>query len=181
MFVGQTHNLSTLHTILSTGSPLKPQSFDYVYRDIKEDLLLGSITGQCNQTTLTFRDFCWEILSYFRTFTAEGLFTLAVNPFCKRTDHFHLHNVKQKTGRFNKTAGVNRPLQYSELYPSYHPQRSCGKVMFLHLSVILFTGGCLSGRPLPGQRPPGHRPPRQRPSLDRDPLDRDLPLPAAVR
>ena len=24
---------------------------------------------------------------------------------------------------------------------NYHPQRSCGKVMFLHLSVILFTGG----------------------------------------
>ena len=23
----------------------------------------------------------------------------------------------------------------------YRPQRSCGKVMFLHLSVILFTGG----------------------------------------
>ena len=49
LFVGQTHRLSTLHTILSTGSPLKPQSFDYVYRDIKEDLLLGSITGQCNR------------------------------------------------------------------------------------------------------------------------------------
>ena len=25
----------------------------------------------------------------------------------------------------------------------YRPQRNCGKVMFLHLSVILFTGGCL--------------------------------------
>ena len=25
----------------------------------------------------------------------------------------------------------------------YHPQRSCGKVMFLHLCVMLFTGGCL--------------------------------------
>ena len=25
----------------------------------------------------------------------------------------------------------------------YRPQRSCGKVMFLHLSVILSTGGCL--------------------------------------
>ena len=25
--------------------------------------------------------------------------------------------------------------------PCYRPQRSCGKVMFLHLSVILFTGG----------------------------------------
>ena len=29
----------------------------------------------------------------------------------------------------------------------YRPQRSCGKVMFLHLSVILFTGG---GGPLSG-------------------------------
>ena len=33
---------------------------------------------------------------------------------------------------------------------NYHPQRSCGKVMFLHLSVILFTGGmsvpaCITG------------------------------------
>ena len=27
----------------------------------------------------------------------------------------------------------------------YRLQRSCGKVMFLHLSVILFTGGSLSG------------------------------------
>ena len=26
----------------------------------------------------------------------------------------------------------------------YRPQQSCGKVMFLHLSVILFTGGSLS-------------------------------------
>ena len=25
----------------------------------------------------------------------------------------------------------------------YRPQRSWGKVMFLHVSVILFTGGCL--------------------------------------
>ncbi|XP_046554077.1 acetoacetyl-CoA synthetase-like, partial [Haliotis rubra] len=42
---GQTHKLTTLKMILSTGSPLKPQSYDYVYRDIKSDLLLGSITG----------------------------------------------------------------------------------------------------------------------------------------
>ena len=42
---GETHKLTTLHTILSTGSPLKPQSFDYVYNDIKPDVLLGSITG----------------------------------------------------------------------------------------------------------------------------------------
>ncbi|KAJ7377297.1 hypothetical protein OS493_030109 [Desmophyllum pertusum] len=41
----EAHNLSTLHTILSTGSPLKPASYDYVYRSIKEDVLLGSISG----------------------------------------------------------------------------------------------------------------------------------------
>nr|XP_061811516.1 acetoacetyl-CoA synthetase-like isoform X1 [Nerophis lumbriciformis] len=41
----ETHNLQSLHTILSTGSPLKPQSYDYVYRCIKSDVLLGSISG----------------------------------------------------------------------------------------------------------------------------------------
>lgn len=40
-----THKLDTLHTILSTGSPLKPQSYDYVYSHIKKDVLLGSISG----------------------------------------------------------------------------------------------------------------------------------------
>ena len=36
----------------------------------------------------------------------------------------------------------------------YRPQRSCDKVMFLHLSVILFTGGgCLPPQP-PGKTPP---------------------------
>merc|ERR1712142_620020 len=41
----ESHKLLALHTILSTGSPLKPQSFDYVYNSIKADLCLGSITG----------------------------------------------------------------------------------------------------------------------------------------
>ncbi|XP_074635264.1 acetoacetyl-CoA synthetase-like isoform X2 [Acropora palmata] len=41
----KTHDLSSLHTILSTGSPLKPASYDYVYKSIKADVLLGSISG----------------------------------------------------------------------------------------------------------------------------------------
>ncbi|XP_042193574.1 acetoacetyl-CoA synthetase isoform X2 [Callorhinchus milii] len=41
----ETHSLQTLHTILSTGSPLKPQSYDYVYQHIKSSVLLGSISG----------------------------------------------------------------------------------------------------------------------------------------
>ncbi len=40
-----THDLSRLRTVLSTGSPLVPESFDYVYRDVKADLQLASISG----------------------------------------------------------------------------------------------------------------------------------------
>ena len=41
----ETHNLKTLKTLLSTGSPLSHESFRYVYRDIKSDLCLASISG----------------------------------------------------------------------------------------------------------------------------------------
>jgi acetoacetyl-CoA synthetase len=41
----RTHDLHALRAILSTGSPLAPSGFDYVYRDIKADLHLASISG----------------------------------------------------------------------------------------------------------------------------------------
>ena len=41
----ETHNLKTLKTLLSTGSPLSHESFRYVYADIKSDLCLASISG----------------------------------------------------------------------------------------------------------------------------------------
>ena len=40
-----THDLRALRTMTSTGSPLAPEGFDYVYRDIKKDLHLASISG----------------------------------------------------------------------------------------------------------------------------------------
>ncbi len=40
-----THALGKLRTILSTGSPLLHENFDYVYRDIKPDVCLSSISG----------------------------------------------------------------------------------------------------------------------------------------
>ncbi|MBN9306691.1 MAG: acetoacetate--CoA ligase [Devosia sp. 67-54] len=40
-----THSLKSLKTILSTGSPLLPQSFDYIYADWKSDVHLASISG----------------------------------------------------------------------------------------------------------------------------------------
>ena len=39
------HDLSALRTITSTGSPLLPESFDYVYEAVKTDVHLASISG----------------------------------------------------------------------------------------------------------------------------------------
>ena len=39
------YSLDSVRTMLSTGSPLAPESFDYVYQHIKKDICLSSITG----------------------------------------------------------------------------------------------------------------------------------------
>ncbi len=41
----KTHDLSSLQVILSTGSVLSDDGFDYVYKEIKSDLCLSSISG----------------------------------------------------------------------------------------------------------------------------------------
>ena len=41
----ETHDLSSLRAVLSTGSPLAPESFDYVYKKLKHDVHLASISG----------------------------------------------------------------------------------------------------------------------------------------
>ncbi len=40
-----THDLSSVRAILSTGSPLVPETFDFVYEAVKPDVRLSSITG----------------------------------------------------------------------------------------------------------------------------------------
>ncbi|MDP6818047.1 MAG: acetoacetate--CoA ligase [Alphaproteobacteria bacterium] len=41
----KTHRLENLRGMASTGSPLAPESFEYVYREVKKDLHLASISG----------------------------------------------------------------------------------------------------------------------------------------
>ncbi len=41
----RTHDLGSIRTILSTGSPLSQEGFEYVYTHIKEDVQLSSISG----------------------------------------------------------------------------------------------------------------------------------------
>jgi acetoacetyl-CoA synthetase len=42
---GSQYNLASLKALLSTGSPLSIEGFDFVYQDIKNDLQLASISG----------------------------------------------------------------------------------------------------------------------------------------
>jgi acetoacetyl-CoA synthetase len=42
---GAEYDLGSLKTVLSTGSPLSRESFEFVYREIKQDLCLSSISG----------------------------------------------------------------------------------------------------------------------------------------
>ncbi len=39
------YDLSALKAVMSTGSPLDPEGFEYIYRDIKKDVCLSSISG----------------------------------------------------------------------------------------------------------------------------------------
>jgi len=41
----ETHDLRKLRALMSTGSPLVPEGFDYVYANVKPDLQLASISG----------------------------------------------------------------------------------------------------------------------------------------
>jgi acetoacetyl-CoA synthetase len=42
---GKTHDLTSVRSVLSTGSPLAPEGFDYVYARVKADVQLASISG----------------------------------------------------------------------------------------------------------------------------------------
>jgi len=42
---GESHDLSTLRTVLSTGAPLTVENFRWVYKNVKKDLMLASICG----------------------------------------------------------------------------------------------------------------------------------------
>ena len=42
---GREYDLSALKTLLSTGSPLSEEGFEFIYREIKADLQLSSISG----------------------------------------------------------------------------------------------------------------------------------------
>jgi acetoacetyl-CoA synthetase len=61
---GDAHGLPGLRMILSTGSPLAPESYDYVYDAIKRDVCLSSISGGTD-IIAAFADAC-AVLPVYR-------------------------------------------------------------------------------------------------------------------
>ncbi|RFB15347.1 acetoacetate--CoA ligase [Bacillus sp. HNG] len=43
--VGKSHNLSRLRSVLSCGAPLAAEQYDWIYNEIKQDIMLASISG----------------------------------------------------------------------------------------------------------------------------------------
>ncbi|KAJ3505943.1 hypothetical protein NLJ89_g7142 [Agrocybe chaxingu] len=73
------HRLETLRHIYSTGSPLAPPLFDYVYEHIKPNVLLGSITGGTDICSL-FAGMC-TALPVFRGEIQCRMLGMAVESF----------------------------------------------------------------------------------------------------
>ncbi|KAF8165335.1 acetoacetyl-CoA synthetase [Crassisporium funariophilum] len=73
------HNLSTLRHIYSTGSPLAPPLYDYVYEHIHANVLLGSITGGTDICSL-FAGMC-TALPVFRGEIQCRMLGMAVESF----------------------------------------------------------------------------------------------------
>ncbi|KAI0375673.1 acetoacyl-CoA synthetase [Pilatotrama ljubarskyi] len=73
------HSLSTLRHIYSTGSPLAPHLFDFVYEHISPNVLLGSITGGTDICSL-FAGMC-SALPVFRGEIQCRLLGMAVEAF----------------------------------------------------------------------------------------------------
>ena len=74
-------------------------------------------------------------------------------------DRFYIHNLF--LGCHNNHTAWNYIIGRNILY--YCPQRSCGKVMFSQVSVILSTGEGVCGRHPPGRHPSRQTPPGQTP------------------
>ncbi|MFT3945894.1 MAG: acetoacetate--CoA ligase [Agriterribacter sp.] len=56
----ESYDLSALRSISSTGSPLPPEGFDYVYKNIKEDIWLCSMSGGTDVCTAFVGGIPWR-------------------------------------------------------------------------------------------------------------------------
>ena len=127
---------------------------------------------------------CLVVVSFLWFVPVPSLFYSAKECRCKCLEKWMLYQWRIQ----DSPKGEPTPEGEAQIY-YYHPQRSCGKVMFLHVSVTLFTGGSLSGNPprqrspwtetpwteTPATETPQTEPPWTDTPSDIDPPDRDPP------
>ena len=117
----------------------------------------------------------WEVRSW-SSYTASNACSISYYIFSLPDGWTRQYIYRLVTRRFEKywySLKFKLSPTFCEIFVSdrafYRPQRSCCKVMLLHLSVILFTGGggvCQTPlwAAIPGADPPGQTPPsRQTP------------------
>ena len=91
--------------------------------------------------------------------------TITTKGLVNQTRGSHLENIQRAQQLCIKPTGllVNSCFKLTQDHICYRPQRSWGEVIFLRMSVILFTGGCLPQCML------GYNPPEQTPTPSRHP------------
>ncbi|ODM96037.1 Acetoacetyl-CoA synthetase [Orchesella cincta] len=119
-------NRTKLRMVLSTGSPLKPQSFDFIYNYIKKDVVVGSISGGTDIVgcfmgqNMTIPVHCGEIQSYHlgcdldcvdengKSVIGERGELVVRSAFPSMPTHFHndQDGILYKKAYFNKFPGV---------------------------------------------------------------------------
>ncbi|CAL8074785.1 unnamed protein product [Orchesella dallaii] len=119
-------NGTKLRMVLSTGSPLKPQSFDFIYNFIKKDVIVGSISGGTDIVgcfmgqNMTVPVYCGEIQSYHlgcdldcvdengKSVIGERGELIVRSAFPSMPTHFHndQDGILYKKAYFNKFPGV---------------------------------------------------------------------------
>ena len=97
----------------------------------------------------------------------EKFFQLKIRPFKACLNFPFLYVLFEAV--FTLSVSIDAFGSVQNPFDFYRPQRSCGKVMFLHLSVILSMAGGLAGR-----HPLADRHPLPPPPAGRQPLGRPL-------
>jgi acetoacetyl-CoA synthetase len=155
----ETHDLRSVRMMTSTGSPLAPESFDYVYKSIKSDICLASISGGTDIVSC-FALGCPILPVYRGELQVRGL-GMAVDvlddeghsvigqkgelvckkPFPARPIYFwnDLDDVKLKQAYFSKFEGLWAHGDYVEL--TYHS----GMIFYGRSDAVLNPGGVRIG------------------------------------
>lgn len=160
----QSHQLSSLKTVLSTGSPLTHESFDYLYQQVKHDICVSSISGGTDiiscfalgnpilpvyQGELQCLGLGMDV--HFYNDEGENLDSgkgelVCIHPFPSMPTGFwnDQHNEKYAAAYFSRFDKVWAHGDYGELKHHQHPEQT-GVIIHGRSDAVLNPGGVRIG------------------------------------